>query len=203
MGSSWDVPAPQEHGDLDEEVLFTEIGRALTEWEQVEGACAELFAVLVSAPKKASHRAPAIRAWGAVTGFNARCEMLKVAAAAYFRTRKQKRLAFENRFKLLITECLGFAGRRNEIAHGRVSIVYYYKRTQGRKIGHFLLPSIYNPKKYNIKQSAAYVYTSKDVIHFRQEFTKLQWKLDAFRKLLNERTQPTKPGLIRRLPPLG
>jgi hypothetical protein len=92
---------------------------------------------------------------------------------------------------LLITECLGLAGRRNEIAHCRVSIVYHFKRGKSRRIGHFLLPSIYNPKKYNIEQSAAYLYASKEVIYFRQEFTKLQWKLDAFRKLLlGERDPP-------------
>jgi hypothetical protein len=110
--------------------------------------------------------------------------MLKAAAVAYFHTRKQKRLEFEKRFNSLIAECLEYSARRNEIAHGRVSIVYYSRRGKTRQIGYFLIPSFYNPKKYKIEQSVTYQYTSHEIIYFRQEFTKLLLKIDAFRKLL-------------------
>ena len=75
----WDIPPPPSHGDFDEEVLFAAIGRALTEWEKVETACAELFAVFVSVSQTPNHNAPAIRADGTVTSYQMRCELFAVA----------------------------------------------------------------------------------------------------------------------------
>jgi hypothetical protein len=177
----WDIPLRPLRGDINENMLFAEIGRALTEWEQVEAACAEIFAVLVSVSRASTHQAPAIRAYGVVASHKTRCEMLKAAAAAYFLRRKAKRAAFEKRFNSLINECSKFAARRNEIAHGQVSMVFYSRRGKTKRIGHYLLPSFYNSKKYKIERSATYEYTSREIIHFRQEFTKLHLRLYAFR----------------------
>jgi hypothetical protein len=46
---SWDTPKRVEdaEGDRDPKVLFSAVGEALTEWENVEAECAELFGVLV------------------------------------------------------------------------------------------------------------------------------------------------------------
>ena len=180
----WDIPPPPSHGDFDEEVLFAAIGRALTEWEKVETACAELFAVFVSVSQKSNHTAPAIRAYGTVTSYQGRCEMIKAAAAAYFHNRKKKAAEFTKPLNEIIVACLGFSGRRNEIAHGQVSVVYYSRNGNSKQIGHYLLPSFYNPKKYQIELAVTYEYTSQELIFFRQEFTKLHLKIDAFRRQL-------------------
>jgi hypothetical protein len=184
MTNPWDIPPRRAHGDIDENTLFAAIGRALTEWEQVEAACAEIFAVLVSVSRKSSHQAPAIRAYGTVISFRSRCEMLQAAATAYFHTRKNKEAIFKKQLNAIMKECLAFAARRNEIAHGRVSLVYYSARGKTRPIGHYLLPSLYNPKKYKIERTVTFEYTSNEVIYFTQEFTKLHLKVDAFRKRL-------------------
>jgi hypothetical protein len=178
----WDIPPQSDRGDVDENTLFAEIGRALTEWEQVDTACAELFAVFVSVARRSIHHAPAIRAYGTVVSYRARCEMLRAAADAFFHNRKKKRDAFEGRLRSLINECQAFSDRRNEIVHGHVSVAYDMRRGRARNIGHYLVPSQYNPRKFKIKTFASYAYTSKEIIHFRQEFTKLHLKIDALRQ---------------------
>ena len=132
MSNPWDIPPHPSNGDFDESALFASIGRALTEWEQVEAACAELFAVLVSVSQRSAQHAPAIRAYGTVISFKARCEMLKAAATAYFHHRRKKKVRFEKQLKTLIDECLSFSARRNEIAHGQVSMLYYIRRGKSK-----------------------------------------------------------------------
>jgi hypothetical protein len=58
----WDIRDPSLRGDANEGALFDAVGRALTEWEQVEYEFAQLFAVLVSAHQRKVYHAPALRA---------------------------------------------------------------------------------------------------------------------------------------------
>ena len=116
MSNPWDIPPRRNHGDFNARDLFAAIGEALTEWEQVEAACARLFAVLVSVSRKSTYHAPAIRAYGTVISYPGRCEMLKAAAEAYFLRRKSKRDAWENKLNSLVNESVNFSARRNEIA---------------------------------------------------------------------------------------
>lgn len=37
MSNAWDVPALPSFGDVDKEVLFAAVGRALSQWEYFEG----------------------------------------------------------------------------------------------------------------------------------------------------------------------
>ena len=50
--------------------------------------------------------------------------MLRAAAKAYFCAHKEKEDSFSKRLNCLINECLEFSNRRNEIAHGRVVMIY-------------------------------------------------------------------------------
>ena len=184
----WDVPKYTEdaQGDRDSKVLFAAVGEALTEWEHVEAECAELFGVLVSVSRLQTHHSPAIRAYGTVVSFRSRCEMISAASIGYFHRRKKKSSAFSQKLNRLMSECAKFSARRNEIAHGHVSEVFYIKdRRPSRNIGYMLLPSLYNPNKFKIDAFATYEYTSKDLVHFRQEFTKLHLKIAAFRRELS------------------
>ena len=144
----WDPRPAASVGDLSEDALFSAVGRSLTEWENVETECAELFAVLVSARKKSVLWVPAIRAYGSIVSFTARCEMLRQASLPYFHTRNKKKLQFEDKFKSLINEVLQYAGRRNEIAHGQVTKVFSYRRGGSKSDGYYLIPSLFNPKKF-------------------------------------------------------
>jgi hypothetical protein len=205
MANLWDVPKPTlQNGEHDDKLLFEEIGRALTEWSKVEALCAELFATLLSSRLKKSLFGPPIRAWGAVIGFGARCEMLREAGEAYFHRRKKKRAELEGRFKALIQECFGFAARRNDIAHGEVVRVETTKRGKTIHKGYLLLPPFHNPKKYGLDEMTAYAYASSQIIYFRQEFTKLQLRIAGMIQSLHgdpwprplpdkRRRQPTQP----------
>jgi hypothetical protein len=185
----WEIREPSPRGDPNPNLLFESIGRALTEWETVEGACAELFALFVLAPKRKPLHAPAVRAYGAVVSYQGRCAMIRAASDAYFQTRKDKKSAFQAKLKELIDRCLDYSNRRNEIAHGRVCVLYGYpvrKDTgKGKEIGYYLFPSFFNPKKYGLDMEVTYRYTSSDVIHYQQEFTKLFFRLHALRSQLN------------------
>jgi hypothetical protein len=192
--SPWDIRDPSPRGDADENTIFNAVGRALTEWEYVETACARLFAVFVSAHQRKTYHAPAVRAYGCVISFKSKSEMLRLAAAAYFDKRKTKRTAFEQRLKHLLTDYNNYSDRRNEIAHGCVKSVFITERTnkKGRRpggIGLYLLPSFYNPRKFKMEQFT-YRYTSSDLIHYRQEFTKLHLRIDALRESMQRSSSP-------------
>jgi hypothetical protein len=186
MANPWDMLPVSPTGDFDEKHLFECVGRALSEWEQVEAGCAEIFAALVMSPKKKTHLAPAIRAYGTIVSFRGRAEMIRAAADAYFLTRKQKAQSFQNQLDNLMKQYQGFANRRNEIAHGCVLMLHKTTRPNRpkRPLGFYVMPSFFNPKKFKLDRSITYRYTSKDLIHFRQEFTKLKIGLYTFRTRL-------------------
>lgn len=193
----WAVRPKAPRGDDEPKELFAAIGAALTEWEQVESSLAEIFAVLVSAARKSTFWSPAIQAYGTVISVRGRCDMVRVGADAYFNTRKKKRDSFRETLSKLIIEVLEFSNRRNEIAHGQVaSILALYDASPPRSLGYYLFPSLYNPKKFKFGGKASYTYMSSDVIHYRQEFTKLHLRLEGFRYELTGR----KPPLTGRLP---
>jgi hypothetical protein len=57
------------------------------------------------------------------------------------------------------------------------------KGTRPQLIGIYLLPSFFNPKKFK-KGELTYSYVSGDVVHYRQEFTKLALKIGGLREQL-------------------
>jgi len=183
----WEVVDPSPVGDPDENPLFNAIGRALTSWETVEIECARLFAVFVSARLKRTYHAPAVRAYGSIVGTYGRKKMLQLAAEAYFARRPIQRALFEERCAKLIGEYDQYAIRRNEIAHGLVRRIFLIKGRRRPTIGIYLIPSFYNPKKFKFKsEDFAYRYISGDVIHYKQEFDKLQLRLEALVKDLSQ-----------------
>lgn len=193
MKHPWLIRDPSPRGDLDENAIFNAVGQALTEWEQVENACARLFALLVSANQRRTYHTPAVRAYGSINNVGTKCEMLRAAATPYFFRRKSK-VKFEDEFKKLIGEYSDFSARRNDIAHGSVSRVFLTERRTAKghrrgAIGFYLLPSFYNPKKFK-EEKFSYQYTSSDVIHYRQEFTKLFLRIGGLRERMEGKGRP-------------
>jgi hypothetical protein len=182
----WDIRDSSRQGDHTENEIFKSVGRALTEWENVENSCARLFAIFVSAHQQRAYHAPAVRAYGSIVGFTSRGTMLRLAAKAYFDRRKDKKSIFAEEFKTLIDECSEYAARRNEIAHGSVKSMFVTEKhtkngSRLSALGFYLLPSFYNPKKYKDEQ-LTYQYISSDILHYSQEFTKLDMRLNALRE---------------------
>jgi hypothetical protein len=184
----WDIRDPSPRGESDENAIFNAVGRALTEWETLEVECAKLFAVFVSANHKRSYHAPAVRAYGAITSADTRFKMLQLASESYFAKRPAKRASFEKKCDGMLGEYKQYKDRRNEIAHGLVQKVFITgkttpKGTRQGAIGLYLMPSFYNPKKFK-DEKFTYRYVSGDVIHYKQEFTKLCWRIGGLREQL-------------------
>jgi hypothetical protein len=177
-------------GDSQEDMIFSAVGQALTEWEQLENACAQLFAVLVSTSHKRAYLAPAIRAYGTITSAATRKEMLVNAGEAYFASRPTKAQTFKVEFNQLMQAYIDFASRRNDIAHGLVQRVFLTKRgTRPAAIGIYLTPSFYSARHFKNEQ-LAYLYTSGDLVFYRQEFTKLMLRVSGLKERL--RAKPEK-----------
>jgi hypothetical protein len=146
--------------------------------------------VLSSLPYSYLQTTNAIRAYGTISSAATRQQMLVNAGEAYFSRRKGKAQKHEAEFSELMKAYSRFASRRNEIAHGLVQRVFLTKRgNRPAAIGMYLTPSFYNPKKFKNEQ-LSYLYTSSDLIFYRQEFTKLALRVGG----LKERMQSQKDG---------
>jgi len=67
----------------DENVLYAAVGRALSQWETVESACARICAFLIGTPTDELTISPALHSFGIVNSFPTRCEMISTAGKAY------------------------------------------------------------------------------------------------------------------------
>lgn len=181
--------ARQPYRDAQAHMIFNAVGQALTEWEQLENACAQLFAVLVSATRKRAYLAPAIRAYGTITSAATRKDMLVAAGKAYFASRPATAQKFAAEFTELMQAYIEFASRRNDIAHGLVQRVFLTKRgVRPAAMGFYLTPSFYSAKFKN--EQLAYLYTSTDLIFYRQEFTKLMLRVEGLKERMQSKKGP-------------
>lgn len=195
MPNPWDIPAPEPRGDADGTNVFATVGKALTEWETVETACARIFAFLVGAPPNWDEMSPAVRAFGVVISFPTRCEMITTAGKAFFHLH-QEVSNYEKYISDALSEAREYSNRRNEIAHGAVKEILDHER---RSLGYYLCPSFYNPKKFPVSMVPTYTYMSKNILYFSQEFTKMGLKLELILRSLSKEPfaksfeQPTAP----------
>jgi hypothetical protein len=117
MPQPWDVPPAPGSGDSHEDAISLAVGRALTSWEFIEEALADIFAIFVKADVADPEKAPALRAYGSVITARGRADMLQAAGEAHFFSNQAPQL--ESDFKAVLRSYRGFAGRRNDVAHGR------------------------------------------------------------------------------------
>ena len=84
--------------------------------------------------------------------------MIRIAADAYFSTRKNI-TDRKKHFKELLDLARNYSARRNEIAHGKVSEVFWYdERKKAKSHGFYLLPSLFNPRKNKKATGMVYYY---------------------------------------------
>jgi hypothetical protein len=163
MPQPWDVPPTPARGDIHEDAISVAVGRALTSWEYLEEQLAEIFAIFVNADMADPEKAPAVRAYGSVATARARADMLEAAGEAYFYSKPDAGLQTE--FEDILRKYRGFAGRRNDIAHGRVA--------QNAGTGWYLYPGLYNTNKYPLGQPPKYLYSSAEITKFKERFEAL------------------------------
>jgi hypothetical protein len=179
MANPWDVPKPEPLGDRDENVLYAAVGRALSQWERVETACARTYAFLIGAPTDELAISPALRSFGIVNSFPTRCEMITTSGKAFFHLHPEV-VHYEKLINDALSEARQYSNRRNEIAHGVVCQIFGARESEG----YYLLPSFYNPRKFPVSMIPTYQYVEKNILYFSEEFTKLGAKLEVILRLL-------------------
>jgi hypothetical protein len=168
----WVVVPRAKRGAATENALYIAVGAALSTWELVEEGLAEIFALFIGAPEAgpASGHQPAIRAYGSVVSFKARVEMVSAASQAFFHREPDSTL--HKQFGRLMEEANGYAGRRNDIAHGRVQYV--------PEKDFYLFPGLYNSSKNPVGRDAVYAYSDNQVHQYCEGFRILSEKLTDY-----------------------
>lgn len=106
---TWTLPRLRS-GDADSDLLYVAVGRALSQWEELETGLSELFATFVE-----SRSIAAARAYGTVASAQGRFDLLDAAAEVYFAAR-----AGRDDYRQIIKVLRLASPCRNNIAHGVV-----------------------------------------------------------------------------------
>jgi hypothetical protein len=189
----WERPDVFPKGEGEASVLYTNVGAALSAWEDVEYRFAEVFSILLDANADAAERV-----FGALEGISAKIEVLEQGAQSAFRQR-QVASEFREAWAKLKGHYQGGQAQRNKIAHGQVLHV----RTSaalGQTPNYLLMP------RYNAKKSVpvwedppqktlavvGYWYTSADVSRFKEQFFHLATWAHGFAEEYSEK-YPRRP----------
>lgn len=176
MSNPWDVLPLAAHGDQEDSILYEKVGRALTQWENLEGTLGRIFGALCGARM---HDEGAVRAFGVVAASSARLDMIEAAFAVFPGREKEGISALPAQLKRVGN----YSARRNEIAHGVVSGF----TENGAFRGYYLVPAYYNSRKRSPLRSdistpeeakaallahglGKYAYNSAQVDAYRQAF---------------------------------
>ena len=192
MGNPWDVPysAPLRPGVKNEDELFLSVGRALSKWEGLEAEMGAMFAAFTTGPEE-RYIAPAIRAFGTITNTNSRAEMIAHAAEAFFlHTGNGARgeVALETELKDILKSYRGWAGRRNDIAHGYSTASQHpdYSDDNQRVITTYsLCPSHGHSKKWEVNMEPTYHYVPREIDAFGDAFEALALRIVDFTRRLD------------------
>src|ERR1019366_922759 len=192
MANPWDIPrsAPLRAGVRNEDELFLSVGRALSKWEGLEAEMGGIYAALTTGPGE-RYVAPAIRAFGAVTNTNSRAEMIAQAAEAFFHLTAfhltadyvQKKVELETELKDILKSYRGWAGRRNDIAHGYSTASQHPDYTDDSQpiiTTYSLCPSHGHSRKWELNMEPAYHYISREIDSFGVAFDALALQVSYF-----------------------
>lgn len=180
----WDPPTSCVVGDEDDRKTFAAVGYALTRWEHFEQSLGHLFVAIVSV----SPSREAMRAYGSIMNSKGRLEMIGAAAASFFISRKGDNIiALKQRLDDQLKAAVGFATRRNEIAHGIVQLklgeVPEHDDFDLDNTSWVLAPSFYNTKKRKmqpmldselISMPPVYEYSSIEIQAIAEKFAALR-----------------------------
>jgi len=187
MGNPWDIPysAPLRAGVKNEDVLFFSVRRALTKWEVLEAEMGGMYAALTTGPDE-RYIAPAIRAFGTITNTNSRAEMIGQAAEAFFHLTTDGahgEVALEAEIKDLLKSYRGWAGRRNDIAHGCSTASQHPDYTDDEQpiiTTYSLCPSHGHSRKWELNMDPAYHYIPREIDAFGDAFDALSLRVADF-----------------------
>lgn len=219
----WDIRPTQPTGSPIADEVYLAVGKALSAWEGVEVQLSQLYLFFIGRYylNPADYRkwiSASLRAYGSVTNFATRIEMVESAGESFFHPRssffplrdrdaERKLIAQEtilaDEFVSLMKATRGFVARRNDIAHGIVSGTRQRIRLPLDELTYFLSPPDYNTRKHprsadrksrTVFESAIYHYRADDIDCYREQFSELRAKFFAFFKrgeilLTNDRSR--------------
>ncbi len=178
MSNPWDNRPWAEQGDKSENDLFIAVGKGLSHWELVEQSIASLFTFVMMGSYYAPS-APTLRAYSSIGSSGNRIQMVRAAVQGWLREWKDCPLG-ENALSIL-NECSGWAGRRNDIAHGLVD-----RFIDELAKGWFLIPSIYSIKGRSLRGKMDYRYNAEIIHGFSDQFLDLHNRLDETTSAMGE-----------------
>jgi hypothetical protein len=179
----WDIRPEAPKGDDKEDMVYSAVGKALTQWERVEIAVALIFAHL-SGEQDPDYTSPAVRAFGEVVSFRNRVSMTLAALRAFVHRHSELENYYLKEISAALDEALEYSNRRNEIAHGRVMRL---REEETREwLGHYLLPSFFNPKKFSLANKPTFQYVADDILYYGKHFDLMGQKLFALYTFLTK-----------------
>ena len=202
----WDARPWPKRGDRKVQKLYEAVGRALSHWEGLDSMLGLIFVELV-VPGGAFPR-EAERAWGAIRTFEGRIAMLSAVGDTYFGAPRtsDKRKGLRAKFNRLTGEGIKWAGRRNEITHGRAQPyrpqayytdflkVYTDPKFRRRVTTVCLMPSHASEKQREPSRLPLYAYTSIEISYYAQHFDALRDEAEGFFHELLEQASPETPA---------
>jgi hypothetical protein len=183
MSDNWDIPPIPERGDESADDTYRMVGKALSEWENLEYTLAHLYAEMVGKRSQIValqyYGAPVIGKEGSVGRiFTTRIAGLEQLAETFFVNNPHQN--HEGEFARIADAAKRLADRRNEIAHGIVSPF---------KNGEYgLVPPLYSKTKFGEKNQPIYIYTATELERFALAFFELS-KAVVLLRLRFARTQ--------------
>lgn len=179
MAKPWDTPPLPRNGDDDQQKTFAYAGFVMSRWASLEFELSRLHSLFMGALDETD----AMRAYEAAT-FPNRVANLRAVADSHFRIRPcQKR---EGEFHGLMQEALGYAARRNDIAHGlvmridEITVFRQHLKPNLLKREHYaLIAPLYASKAHRPDGLPAYAYTSVSMERLARRMMQLQERIRA------------------------
>ena len=186
----WDRRPWPKSGTPNIDVVYAEVGHALSTWERYEFTLAILYAAFVADEDYLGAR----RSYAAIRTFEGRADMLRAASTAFFE-RKPHPQAQES-FKAVLTAATSFSPRRNDIAHGHVFI--YYPTPDLTDVvlkpeSYALYPSQASFRERDTRNQPTYCMAHPELNYFSEQFLKLQRPAAVLTQAIRK---------FRKLPPL-
>lgn len=185
MANPWDLPPIPSEGDATMELTYAGVGFVMSHWENVEVTLSHLYSHFVGK----EYQAEAMHEYGTPSTFKeGRLQKLIGAAERYLRDQQM-----ECEFYGLATELIGYANRRNDVAHGVVrSREWWFQPVKTDVWTYWLVPAHYQPKRAAIAPNSppTYAYTRPLMDDLGQKLLALNHRIrDLTRSLFPPRVE--------------
>lgn len=204
----WGRPPSKLRGDSEPDIIFTAVGHALSSWEYVEEEIASLFMMFTQCQPGTTYDVVR-RAFGATEFSSGRKKALDAAAEIYFAHEPDEIRRCYNR----LADHISFASnRRNDIAHGKVSILTVYDENDGVQTnkderGCLLIPPNYSTSRthpfIDIDENdpiavfrSHYRFDHADILAISDKFNSLSLRIAVYQKSMTKTDGMYPPGTI-------